>query len=291
MKKKVSAKQIAANRKNSLRSTGPRTQEGKDKVRLNALRHGLLSREVVLENGENRAEYDLMLEELVAEYQPIGMIEEMLVDRIASCYWRLGRVIRCETGALRRQLSIAREKETERLVSLLDEHLEILEEDGYTEMLTRSSRGLRFLINALENARNELEQKGFLSEDTHESNILCIGEGDGTLHAIYSQYSYIVHMCNAAPFGTTESPEELAAIDAAKQQLLDAIPIERARLKGLLESALRNEELETERNIAVSYLPRKEFSEHILRYETTIERQLCRDIVLLGQMQRQRLGT
>ena len=288
MKKKVSAKQIAANRKNSRRSTGPRTQEGKDKVRINALRHGLLSREVVLESGENRAEYDLMLEVLVAEYQPRGMIEEMLVDRIASCYWRLGRVIRYETGVLRSQRNKAREDEINRLVSLLDRGIEILNEDGATEMLTKTSRGIRYLINRLENAQNELEQKGFLSEATHESGLLNIGENEESLYSVYSGYYNIVRSCKAQPFGITKNQEELVVIDEARQQLLTAIRAEVEHLKGLLESALEREELEMERNIAISYLPRKEFAELILRYETTTERRLCRDIALLEQMQRHR---
>jgi len=288
MKKTVSAKQIAANRKNSLRSTGPRTEEGKEKVRLNALRHGLLSREVVLEKGEDRAEYDRLLEELIAEYQPVGMSEEMLVDRIASCYWRLGRVIRCETGVLRSQLNKARENEINRLVSLLDEGIEILNEDGTTEMLTKSLRGIRYLINRLENAQDELEQKGFLSKATHESGVLNIGMNEESLYGVYSLYYHIVRSCKAQPFGTTKNPEDLVVIDAARQQLLAAIKAEVEHLKGLLESTLQREELETERNIAISYLPRKEYAELILRYETTAERQLCRDIALLEQMQRQR---
>ena len=43
-----SARKAAANRQNALKSTGPKTSDGKAGVRLNALRHGLLSEEILL---------------------------------------------------------------------------------------------------------------------------------------------------------------------------------------------------------------------------------------------------
>src|SRR5450432_2123680 len=44
----TSAKSIAANRKNAGKATGPRTAGGKAVTRLNAMRHGILSTEVVV---------------------------------------------------------------------------------------------------------------------------------------------------------------------------------------------------------------------------------------------------
>jgi hypothetical protein len=90
-------KQIEANRRNALKSTGPKTPQGKDAVRLNALKHGLLSRESLLpeENEEALRE----LEELMRnELQPVGVLENLQVERIVSCYWRLRRLGRVEAG-------------------------------------------------------------------------------------------------------------------------------------------------------------------------------------------------
>ena len=50
MEKKTSQKKIEANRRNALQSTGPTTREGKRAVRHNALKHGLLAQEVVIES-------------------------------------------------------------------------------------------------------------------------------------------------------------------------------------------------------------------------------------------------
>jgi hypothetical protein len=93
----TSDKQIAANRKNALESTGPRTPEGKDAVRLNALRHGLLSRETLLP-GEDEEALRGLGERLRDELQPIGELENLLVDRIIASYWRLRRLGRVEAS-------------------------------------------------------------------------------------------------------------------------------------------------------------------------------------------------
>src|SRR5207244_10292334 len=70
----------------------------------NALKHGLLAKEVIVPVGdeqEKRAEFDLFLDDLWQHYAPIGPIEAMLVDRIAVAYWRLRRATRAEVGELR----------------------------------------------------------------------------------------------------------------------------------------------------------------------------------------------
>src|SRR5437899_5014022 len=93
----------AANQKNSEQSTGPKTLEGKEKVRHNALKHGLLARDLLLP-GEDPAEFDALLHDLIQYYAPVGPIETMLVDRIAVIRWRLGRAVRCEVGSVTGQL-------------------------------------------------------------------------------------------------------------------------------------------------------------------------------------------
>jgi len=93
----TSERQIAANRANALHSTGPKTLEGKAAVRHNALRHGVLARDVVLPEEDLDAFEDL-LNQVRAELSPVGRIEELLVDRIVNIMWRLGRSARMETA-------------------------------------------------------------------------------------------------------------------------------------------------------------------------------------------------
>lgn len=93
----TSDKKAQANRQNSLKSTGPKTLEGKAAVRYNAMKHGLLSQDVLLPGEDESA-----LRELAAllrdELQPVGELESLLVDRIIAAHWRLRRLGRVETG-------------------------------------------------------------------------------------------------------------------------------------------------------------------------------------------------
>src|SRR5688500_17144972 len=93
----TSEKQIDANRQNALKSTGPKTPEGKAAVRLNAVKHGLLSQEILLP-GEDEEALKELSEHLWAELKPVGEMEILLVDRIIASYWRLRRLGRVEAG-------------------------------------------------------------------------------------------------------------------------------------------------------------------------------------------------
>ena len=93
----TSKKQVEANRRNSLKSTGPKTSEGKKVVRRNALKHGLLSREVFLPDEDGNALEELG-KRLRSHLVPFGELEDLLVDRIVSAAWRLRRVGWVEAG-------------------------------------------------------------------------------------------------------------------------------------------------------------------------------------------------
>ncbi len=99
----TSDKQNQANRRNALESTGPKTPDGKAAVRLNALKHGLLSRETLLPGEDEEALRELG-KRLRDELQPVGELENLLVDRIISAYWRLRRLGRVEAGIFASEL-------------------------------------------------------------------------------------------------------------------------------------------------------------------------------------------
>src|SRR6516225_9939847 len=102
-----SLRQIEANRHNALRSTGPKTENGKQRSRRNALRHGFTA-ETVIEPLESRDEYRAFEAAILTEYLPQTPVEQELVRRLASLFWRLRRATSIETGLLRLQSEILR---------------------------------------------------------------------------------------------------------------------------------------------------------------------------------------
>src|SRR5438309_6030883 len=106
----ISPRKLGANQENARRSTGPRTPEGKARVQHNALKHGLLAKEVIVPVGdeqEKRVEFELLLDDLWQHYAPVGPIEAMLVDKIAVADWRPRRATRAEVGELSLEFSKA----------------------------------------------------------------------------------------------------------------------------------------------------------------------------------------
>ena len=87
--------QIAANRRNAEKSTGPKTEEGKAVAARNSLRHGMRARQIVCFD-ERQADFESFYTALEAALDPADAVEEQLVERIALCSWRLRRAARVE---------------------------------------------------------------------------------------------------------------------------------------------------------------------------------------------------
>src|ERR1700734_2148791 len=91
--------QMEANRRNAQQSTGPRSEAGKQISSLNALRHGLTSRVVVLPS-EDLAAYKAFSDEFLASLAPETFPERQCAQTIIDTQWRLNRVRSLEEGML-----------------------------------------------------------------------------------------------------------------------------------------------------------------------------------------------
>ena len=104
----VSLRKVEANRRNSRKSTGPKTAAGKKKVSRNAVQHGFYSKWLLIQHpdgNEGPDEYRDLYAAIFKHYQPVGWPEERWVETIAVWSWRLRRVIRHESGQISRSLS------------------------------------------------------------------------------------------------------------------------------------------------------------------------------------------
>ena len=119
-------KQIAANRKNAKRSTGPKTAAGKARVSKNAIKHGVWSINPVVHGLELLETWQAFETGIRDSLAPVGLLEETLVAHVTLCLWRMRRTATYETGATRQAVEWKQEydedhREACRLETLIEE--------------------------------------------------------------------------------------------------------------------------------------------------------------------------
>lgn len=284
VKKAVSPRRLAANRRNALRSTGPKTPEGKRMVKWNALKHGLLAKEVLIRAGEgeeSQAEFDNLLAQLKAECQPEGIREEMLVEKMAVSYWRHRRALRCEMGEIRKGLDTAQCREYGRRVDQVRSEVRHLTMEDRGHALKKTSLGIRYLLGVLEDVRQEVEEVGHLPREAAKRLVENFGGEEYGLAHWCLFYSLMA---------ATESQEKALTPQQCKEGILELIDEEREKLQAKEELLNGIERLELEAKVSSLALPAGQAVDLFLRYETAIERQWYRAMSELERLQRQRKG-
>jgi hypothetical protein len=142
----ISQKQLEANRRNALLSTGPRTAEGKGAVRLNALRHGLRAGSLLLP-GENADKFQQLCDDLEAEWRPRGRTEQLLVEQMVLAQWKLARLEVGERSIFMQNMP------AEKQMALLDRFS--VQRSRLERSFSKAMRELQHLRNTRPNARAE----------------------------------------------------------------------------------------------------------------------------------------
>jgi hypothetical protein len=93
----TSFRQIEANRRNARKSTGPTTEDGKQRSRCNAVRHGLTA-ETVIGALEDAEDYRAFEAAITADYDAQSAVEREFILWLAGLLWRLHRATTIETG-------------------------------------------------------------------------------------------------------------------------------------------------------------------------------------------------
>jgi hypothetical protein len=312
-KRPVSERRIQANRRNALRSTGPKTARGKRAVSRNAITHGLLAREVVIAAGdgeESLEEFHAMVEGLSTYYEPVGVVEEWLVQTIATCWWRKARVLRAENGEIRRRLDTLQGDRALRTsdkgnfdvaLSHMDLGLYDAEnpadqkissrerwsgiQSAQTDMRSHIS-GVLYMSVLLHRAKSEIVSAGYISEETQKKILLAF---------CFWDYPF-THAClHARPPETKAEgvpPKDSEDKQAEKERgfVLELIDTQLERMKAFGESALDREDLQGDAEARSFSLPSADATDKLLRYEAHLDRQLYRAMDQLERLQRQRRG-
>ncbi len=275
-----------SNRKNAQKSTGPKTKIGKLTISKNSLRHGIFAKEVVITGGdgaENQEEFDNLLKGLIKDYQPEGMQEMLLVEKIAVDNWRLKRVIRFENGVLRRQLD-----NYER--SALENYYDELESNyafGSGHYLPPPENIMKQFIHLLHNGNEEelmqaIDRYARLSGDEEALK----NDEDLLWYILYEKLDIAADELDpdlkeqALEYIKNCSPVEF---DQIKKEFLKG---EHSEIKKMTFMMQGRERFEFEER--VRRLPKENEIDKIIKYETHLERNITKNITLLLTLQQNR---
>lgn len=277
---------VNRNRKNAMRSTGPTTRAGKRAAKWNALKHGLLAKEVVIEQGdgkESKTEFRALLQALIDDLRPEGVLEEMLVERIATSYWRLRRVLKAEVGEIGRELDTVGWRDVFARRDTFQQHVRM--PTIFRDELQKTTLDLDHLIGVLDQVRTNVEEVGYLAVDANKELRTYFGTEE---HGFWEWCFLFSHMAERG--GGPGDDGEWIDAERCKQMLLTLLECEKDRLTIIRDSLEEKEQLELRAKVASLLLPNDGATNKLLRYETTIERQLYRAMHQLERLQRQRAG-
>ncbi len=287
MPKTMSLKQIAANRRNGRKSTGPKTPEGRAISKMNALKHGLLAETVVVRGHklkESRTAFRKLCQEFYTSLVPVGPLEEMLVGQIVTVTWRLRRARTAETGEI--ALSVdggCWHREKQNPLTLLLAMPPLPGTERLVRKLEQSVWGCHFLIQCLKDVRQTVERNGELTEAMLNDFKRWLREQADDLGNQLEQFRAWL-MANPDKL----EPEELRA--RHQDEVLKYLDRKIRDLEFWMERRKEREDAEEKARQSAAVLPSEATLDKILRYETALLRQLNQAMNQLERLQRRRQG-
>jgi hypothetical protein len=287
MKKTMSLKQLDANRRNAQKSTGPKNPDGRAVSKMNALKHGLLAQTVVVRGHqikESSNKFKKLCQEFYADLNPVGPLEEMLVDKIVSLTWRLRRVHTAESGEI--ALSVDGgwwKRENHNPLRMMLNMPPIPIEDPLVTQLERSVKGCHYLHYCLRKVREGVERDGELTEAALKD----------FKWGLRDQPDAMVRKLDGFRAWLAANPEKLEpeVLRARHKEDVSKYLDQQIRDMGFqMDRHEEREDAEERAHQSAAVLPSPEVLDKILRYEAALERQLFRAINQLERLQRRRLG-
>lgn len=275
----VSQRRADSNRRNALRSTGPKSQRGKDVAARNSLRHGLLAKSAVITRGpvkESQAEFDELLRGLHDYFAPVGTAEELLVQEIAICYWMERRAQLYENAQICKEAwPRTPEPEPERKPWKELGYDKGDEDDKWIRNLLNNSQGYRLLrypegvqyvLGIVDRFKKEVDNKDGWDADLLEKMADICG---GYWETVDSKRSYVKSALLA------ELDKEKGRLELLKKKLEENPPRSRRRPPDFSHTAL---------------LLAPEKLDLVQRYTAAHEKRRYRALAQLERLQRQRSG-
>ncbi|SRR5712692_625487 len=268
----------------SHRSTGPRTPQGKARSKYNALKHGLFSKAILLED-ESPAEYESLLNGLRESLQPQGKLEEVLVEKLATILWRERRLLQEEAAEIQKATIL----NIDRMLQQEADELEYADlKEAPDRKLTHSSN-LTVFRNAIEilDMVRQSEEDDSQVEKVGELFRMIFGcEKDGAPPYRFRQLYFALWKLLFAPQEVENSKDSVDPTELMRK----AIGKEMLRLVKLHDIAASVETLKRRRDLATARVPSPEVFDRLLRHEAHLSREFNRTLSELERLQRTRKG-
>ena len=285
MKKNPTPKQLAANRRNSMKSTGPRTPKGRAVSKMNALKHGILSKQVLV-NGlilqESGEELEALHRRFWEDLQPAGVMEEMLVDQIVTAHWRLRRALTAESGEIALNVDTGHRTRSRGTGAVLQWMLWSARPD-LIHAMEGSSLGIAVLEGWLREVRNAVEAEGALTKAAVQKFAQRCGDKPNILTKEVEEFQMLQE-------ANTDGLDAAGLRERNKREALAFLDGKIGGFRSSKEWMVERESYEDEAREAAAVLPSAETLDKILRYETKLERQMYRAMAQLERVQRMRRG-
>ena len=142
---KLTPRQLESNRRNAKKSTGPRTEAGKRRAALNALKYGYYNGPHTMEQtmlllGEDPHEFHAFRDSLIASRQPADAVEQMLLEDIAMLAWKKRRLNRAQQGLQLRNLEVLELDRQRQVLEVGRESADISQDEVLKSGLRRAQR-------------------------------------------------------------------------------------------------------------------------------------------------------
>lgn len=289
----TSLKKLEANRRNALKSTGPRSPEGKARSSRNGTRHGLYAVDPALPGLERRETWEAHREGVLRSLAPDGYLEEVLAERVAFLLWRLRRVARYEREAV---LASWRRAEDVPSFHAVAGGTPLLSPEAYRSAREEADRDLRFL------ERLAGLPDGEPLDGEEAASALW------TVHEEAARQAEVEEL-HVSVAGLPDDEDERADFDGWTAGLFRGAVAAYARTLNLTPEDLHGDALRTvrykrdtaERNEKKAFEARQaerhkrlllkgELVDKVTKYETTVERSLFRTLHELQRLQAARAG-
>ena len=278
--KTTSPARIAANQANALKSTGPKTDEGRNASKLNALKHGIFSSEILVRGRhiqEDHEELAALHQRLCDDYHPVGVAEEMLVDQLVTTFWRTRRLQKAEAAEIALSVDRCVEQILPTDPKLLQQQWQ--KSENVELAMAQSLEGNNLLADQLNAVRRCVVKQGELNPQA-----IAFVQFDGEPYELTGTLEVLLEDLQQNPkklYGNAlrvwQKEQVLAFLDGQLAEIGE-------RIKILTEREMAAEEAQK----AAALVPSREVMDRLGLYETRLRRQFNTALTQLERLQRAR---